>query len=210
MKKYLPAFFLAFIIACGSNDKNENEKQPVSADTDKPGAPPGTGKPAKAMFDIPAAKIDYRQTGGPDEGTETLYFEDYGNTAVLVSNRKTKYEIINQAIIWKDGKSTMINHENKTVTTSPFRPKATEAPSIADLPEATRVSIGYEKLPDEMVAGKQCEVWQNKQLNVTYWLWNRIEMKISNMGVYTREAESIKQMDAIPAAILQIPPDYKK
>ncbi|MCB9056748.1 MAG: hypothetical protein H6549_12915 [Chitinophagales bacterium] len=76
--------------------------------------------------------------------------------------------------------------------------------------ESSRNTAGYEKLADETVAGKNCEVWYNKAINVKYWLWNKIEMKIENMGAYTREAVSAEEISSIPTEVMNIPGDYKQ
>lgn len=208
--RLLSAVIALLMLSCGgANEKNNDTISDAKEESDSPKSE-STTKSSMGLFDIKAAKIEFKQTGGPDEGMETLYFDDYGNTAVLVSDRQTKYEKINQTIIWKDGKSTMINHEKKTVMTSPFRPKVTEPPSIADLSESSRKTAGYEKLPDETVAGKNCEVWFNKAINVKYWLWKKIEMKIENMGVYTREAVAAEEIASIPTEVMTIPEDYKQ
>jgi hypothetical protein len=116
----------------------------------------------------------------------------------------------NQTSIWKDGKTTLINHETKKVSTSPFRVKDSEAPAIAETSDNSKKTVGYEKLPDETVAGKTCEVWYNKQLNVKYYLWNKIDLKLENMGVYTKEATSVEEISSIPAEVMEIPKDYQQ
>lgn len=198
------------ILSCGgANEKKNDTSVELNEKSDSPKME-STTKSAMGLFNIKAAKVEFKETGGPTEGTETLYFDDFGNTAVLISDKQSKYEKTNQTIIWKDGKSTMINHEKKTVMSSPFRPKVTEPPSIADLSESSRNTAGYEKLADETVAGKNCEVWYNKAINVKYWLWNKIEMKIENMGAYTREAVSAEEISSIPTEVMNIPGDYKQ
>ena len=162
------------------------------------------------IFDIKSAKIVFKYTGGPETGAETLYFDDYGNIAVLIVNKKTKFTKNNQTMIWKDKQTIMINHETKTVSKSPFRPKDTEPPGIAGITNDTRKSIGYEKLNDETIAGKTCEVWFNAKQNIKYWLWKKLDLKLENQGVYTKEATSVEEISGIPASLMVIPKDYKQ
>lgn len=204
--------FLSFsilMIGCGDNKSNSEKDKTVdskkeSADQKK------ESKPANAMFGIKAAKIIFNYTGGPETGTETLYWDEYGSVAVLEVDKKNSFGTIRQTIIWSDKKSTIIDHEKKTVATSSFRPKATEPPSIADTDENTRKNIGYEKLADETVAGKNCEVWFNAKQNIKYWLWNKIDLKLENQGAYTKEASSVEEINEIPASVMAIPGDYKQ
>jgi hypothetical protein len=205
--------FTAILIltpGCGQNDNSSKEKM-----SDKPAAETTTGKktegiPANAMFGIKAAKIVYNYTDGQETGTETLYFDDYGAVAVMVVDRKSKYSTVKQTVIWKDRKSTIINHENKTVVKSSFRPKATEPPAIADTDEQTRKNIGYEKLADETIAGKTCEVWFNAKQNFKYCLWNKIALKEALGKSIMREATLAEEISEIPASMMEIPKDYKQ
>jgi hypothetical protein len=208
--KFLTAFiFTAALMACGQNDNTGKKEEATGTSTEPTAEKKEVSKPAKTIFDIRAAKIVFNYTG-PESGTETLYFDEYGERAVLVVDKKSKYSVTRQTIIWKDKKSTIINHENKTVATSPFRPKATEPPGIADADEKTRNNIGYQKQPDETVAGKTCEVWFNAKQNIKYWLWNKLDLKIQNQGVYTKEANSAEEISSIPETLFEIPKDYKQ
>ncbi|HLG41007.1 MAG TPA: hypothetical protein VI461_15105 [Chitinophagaceae bacterium] len=189
-KLLLPAIFLAIVSCAQNNNKNV--------------------KPPKNIFDIKAAKIVFNYTGGPETGTETLYFDDYGNTAVLVVNKKNAFGPVNQTITWKDKKGQIIDHTKKTVSKSFFRAKATEPPGIADIDDKTKNNIGYEKLADATIAGKACHVWFNKKLNIKYFLWNKLDLKLENQGVYTKEATSAEVITEIPASLMEIPKDYKQ
>lgn len=206
LKNLIPVTLLV-LISCGQNDKSEiketNDKPKNETETPK-------NRPAKALFDIKAAKIVYNYTDGQETGTETLYFDDYGAVAVMVVDRKSKYSVVNQTTIWKDKKSTIINHENKTVAKLSFRPKATEPPAIADTDEKTRKNIGYEKLADETIAGKTCEVWFNAKQNFKYCLWNKVALKEALGTSIVREASTVEEIAEIPAAVMEIPKGYKQ
>ena len=190
------------------NDISETPGQNEAADSN-PETPLHT-KQAPAMYDIKAAKIVFNCTGGPEVGTETLYFDDYGTRAVLVVDKKHRFGRNNQTSIWQDKKTTMINHETRTVTTSPFRVKATEAPGIADLSAAGRNGIGYEKMPDKIIAGKTCEVWYNAKQNFKYYLWKKIGLKEEFGKDYIKEAISVDEIAAIPPSVMVVPDDYKQ
>jgi len=194
---------------CGQNDGSDKKEKSETGATQTSSEKKNDNNNGKHIFDIKAAKIVFNYTGGPETGTETLYFDDYGEVAVIAIDKKTKFGRTNQTIIWKDKNSNIIDHEKKIVSKSAFRPKATEPPSIADVSTDTRKSIGYEKMADETIAGKPCEVWFNAKQNIKYWLWNKIDLKLANQGVYTKEATSVEEISAIPASVMEVPKDYK-
>lgn len=209
IKLMLPVIWL-LAMNCGQNDNSGKKETPDKNTSEtKPDENPET-KPAGAMFGIKAAKIVYNYTDGQEAGIETLYFDDYGAVAVMTVDRKSKYSTVNQTVIWKDKKSTIINHENKTVAKSSFRPKSTEPPAIADVDEKTRKNIGYEKLADETIAGKTCEVWFNAKQNFKYCLWKKIALKEALGTSIVREAISAEEISEIPASVMEIPKDYKQ
>lgn len=207
-KHILPGI-LFFVISCGQqgDKKDQSSKERKTESSDKTSV--AENGPANQIFGIKAAKVVFNYTGAPMyAGTETLYFDDYGHTAVLITERGSGFSRTHQTSIWKNGKSTLINHETKKVASSPFRVKDSEPPSIADIPDATKKSIGYEKLPDETIAQKTCEVWYNAQQNIKYWLWKKIDLKMENQGEYTKEAVSVEEISSIPPSVMEIPKDY--
>ncbi len=201
---------LIIIHGCGQSDKSGKKEQPGDKETTVPVVKNTSTKPEKAIFDIKAAKIVFKFTGAVEEGTETLYFDDYGSIAVFETDKKSKFGNTKQTTIWQDKKSIIIDHEKKIISKTSFRPKATEAPLLADIPEAARKGINYEKLPSETVAGKTCEVWFNEKNNIKYWLWNKIDLKMQMQKAYVREAISVEEISAIPASVMEIPKDYKQ
>lgn len=201
---------LIILIGCGQSDKSDKKEQPENKESAIQETMKTITKPEKAVFDIKAAKIVFKFTGAMEEGTETLYFDDYGNIAVFETDKKSKFGNSRQTTIWQDKKSIIIDHEKKIISKSAFRPKATEAPSLADIPEAARKGINYEKLPSETIAGKTCEVWYNAKNNIKYWLWNKIDLKMQMQKAYVREAISVEEISDIPASVMEIPKDYKQ
>ncbi len=212
-KLFLPGIFL-LTISCGGNDsKTESDKTAVPEKKEAADKKMETSSSSndKHLFDIKAAKIVYQFTGKPlYAGDETFYFDDYGNIAVLIMDKGSNLNRNHTTSIWKDKKTTLVNHETKKVATSPFRVKETEPPGIADISDASRKGIGYEKMPDETVAGKTCEVWYNKKMNIKYYLWKKIELKLENQGVYVKEATSVEEISGIPSEVMKIPDGYNQ
>ncbi len=208
LKFFILAVFI-IVLGCGGGEKSgkKEKREPGIKETSSKDEGVKTGK---QIFDIKAVKIVFNYTGGPETGTETLYFDDFGEVAVLIVDKKSKYSVINQTTIWKDNKSTIIDHEKKTVAKSSFRPKDTEPPSLAGTDEQTRKNIGYEKLPDETIAGKTCEVWFNAKQNFKYCLWNKIGLKEVLGTSINKEATAVEEIAEIPASVKEIPKDYKQ
>jgi len=209
--KLLLSGILFLALSCSENkSKTENDNTKATEEKENPETKKESSSDVKPLFGIKAAKIVFNYTGGAEQGTETFYFDDYGAVAVLVIDKKSKYTVNNQTIIWKDKKSTLINHDTKKVANSPFRPKDTEPPGIADISASSRNGIGYEKIADKTIAGKNCEVWFNKKMNIKYYLWNKIDLKLENQGVYVKEATSVEEISAIPASLFEIPGSYNQ
>lgn len=206
-------FFLPLVVflltACGDNANagKKNDSGNPAAETVQDTKE--KSKPDKTIFDIKAAKIVFNYTG-PETGTETLFFDDYGNVAVLLTDMKSKYSVNKQTVIWKDKRSTIINHEKKTAVKSGFRPKSTEPPGIAELDEKTRNNIGYKKLANETIAGKSCEVWFNAKQNFKYCLWKKIALKEELGTSINKVAISVEEISEIPASVMEVPKDYKQ
>ncbi len=207
---FLPVIIL-IAIGCGSNDSKPDDQDKIdNSKVEKKEALTDNARNSNHIFNIKTAKIVFKYTGGMETGTETLYFDDYGGIAVLVVDKKSKYSITNQTTIWKDKKSTIIDHEKKIISNSPFRPKSTEPPALADTDEQTRKNIGYEKMADETIAGKPCEVWFNAKQNFKYSLWNKIGLKEVLGTSINKEATSVEEITEIPVSVMEIPKDYKQ
>lgn len=216
MKHLNKCLWMAVLLfACTSSSKEEN-KTTNDSQTVTPAAKSIAPRSPKAgEYAIKAAKVMYEYTDRYTTGTETLYFDEFGDIAVLDIDKKNKFGTTKQTIIWKDKKSTILDHIKKTVVTSSFRSKDSEPPTIALISEENRKGVGYEKLDNEEVAGKSCMVYYHKKIDVKYWLWSNIEMKIVNNAMgkqigLTRAAKSIEEIKEIPVSILKIPADYTK
>ncbi|MDZ7846415.1 MAG: hypothetical protein U5L96_06430 [Owenweeksia sp.] len=163
------------------------------------------------LFTIKAARITYEYSG-MTKGTDILYFDDYGETVVLIQNRPSEIYGGTKTIIYRDGRTTIINHDRKNAAKSAFRPKDTEPPSIATA--SNRESEGYEKLPNESIAGRECEVYHNNTINAKYWLWNNIDLRLENYSLgnngYIKSATNVQIISAIPTELFLIPEGYEK
>lgn len=175
----------------------------VNLDMDKP-------------FKFKSAKIEYNVEGGKlFAGKETFYIDDYGKTVVVVIDKPGMMgQKEHKTIIWKDDKTTEIDHAKKTWQSYKIRQKITEPPVIAYSNETQRKQGGYVKQSNEKVAGNDCEVYKHAKNDVTYWLWKGIDLKIRNYSLgkngYIRTATSVSEGVSIPASVLKVPASYTK
>jgi len=164
------------------------------------------------VFKLKACKITYEYSG-ITEGSDVFYFDEYGKTALIEQTRK-EFGGTKKTIIWKDGKSTIIDHTKKTVAQSPFRSKDTEPPTIVYVNEKQRETEGYVKLKNETIAGKDCEVYEHTKMKVKYWLWNNIDLRLDNYALgktgYVKKAIKVEEVNSIPVELLIIPSGYEK
>ncbi len=165
----------------------------------------------KKFFQTKSAKIDFVYSG-IFEGKETFYFDDWGNTVVIVEDKTEFGNPVKQTVIWMDEQATIYKDDEKTLWQGRMRPKGTEPPAVAGIAESQLSLVGYQRMPDEEIAGKRCTVYENSGLNVKYWLWQGIDLKIINRSVgkagYVREAVSVVENAGIPEDLLAIPEEY--
>lgn len=204
---------ISAIFSCGSDSAQEEKPaQPENQET-KSSKKEDSNQNLKKFFQVKSAKIEYTYSGA-FEGKETFYFDNWGNTVVMVQDMKEFGNEVKQTTIWKDNQTTIYKHNDpeKKAWEGRMRPKATEPPAAARLSEAQLKSVGYEKLADETIAGKTCTVYENKNLKVKYWLWNSVELKIINHSVggqgYEREAVKVEENAGIPESLLVLPEGY--
>ncbi|MBC7864087.1 MAG: hypothetical protein IAF38_14015 [Bacteroidia bacterium] len=188
---------------------NPNVKAPEKKET--PASTNAVIKAPSGSFKIKACKITYEYSG-IITGTDVFYFDDYGKVAVLEQNRKEFGSTTKKTLIWKDGKTLIVDHDKKEAVKSPFRPKDTEPPTIAYVSEQQR-KTSYEKLENETIAGKSCEVYNGTAVKAKYWLWNDIDLRLENYALgkmgYTKNAVKVEEISAIPAELLVAPEGYK-
>lgn len=168
------------------------------------------------VYKFKSAKIEFTTTGHKlYAGKETYYIDDYGKTVIIITDKPGAYEPEHTTMIWKDGKTTMLNHNTKKYYQTPVRTKSSEPPTIAYSNETQRKQGGYTKKTNEKVAGKDCDVYEHTKMKVTYYLWKNIDLKLVNYALggdigYTREATSVEESITIPASLFTIPEGYKK
>ncbi|MCB9045463.1 MAG: hypothetical protein H6550_04905 [Chitinophagales bacterium] len=163
-----------------------------------------------------SAKIEFLYTGTKaKEGKEVMFIEDHGRTVVIVTD-KEDIDGPNAitTVIWKDNKTTEIDHKNKTWKTYTDRALVTE-PLIAGYgTEAQRKEAGYTAQGEHVLAGKTCSIYEHVSTHLSYWVWKgfvlRVIYKPDGAEGYQKIATAVYENISIPASITNIPGDYKK
>jgi|GEM_PF-5621855 len=163
-----------------------------------------------------SVKIEYLYTGSKEaEGREILFIGDEGNTVVVISDKKDAKGLKEvKATIWKDNKTTYIDHKNKTWKTSSSRDENTKPQAIGYSTDAQRKLDGYVNTGKHVLAGKDCMVYEHPGKNISYWLWKGAILKTAYTPLgtngYQKIATAVYENADIPPSVMDIPAGYKK
>jgi hypothetical protein len=170
----LATIFTFIFISCGDNSKNDNQN-------------PENGKKSnfQKRYGVKSGIIEY-DLSGVQEGTKTLYFDDWGmrqaeyTRSVISVSGYTK--AVNLVTIIDGEYQYTINLDQKTGT-------KTRNPIIKDMEtlkyekgfnefgEQMILKMGAEKVGSENFLGKNCDVYEIKKSNTKLWVWNWITLK---------------------------------
>jgi hypothetical protein len=164
--------------------------------------------------ELKSAVITYK-VSGMNNGTETVYIDDWGRREAIYKKFTTKMMGIDiernfMTLITENGKwvynidfnsRTAIKMNNKGF-------KALQGNSGSNMD----VAIGATKIGTEEILGKICDVWKKNYPYSMAWIWKGIALKkdheVAAMGVLT-EATEIRENVSIPEDKLTIPADVK-
>lgn len=177
----------------------------------KPEGAPAAPRPPPYEFE--SAKIVFKFTGA-FEGTDVLHVAGSGNTLVLEQDKKILTRERKTAI-WKDGRTTVVDHDAKRVFKSPLKIADMDL-SVRHANDDTLKLVGLLRKGTEAVAGRECVLYEKKDGDQLWrsWRWKGIELKIemkNHLGLsYVKEAVSVEEGVAIPEALFKIPEDYQQ
>ena len=164
--------------------------------------------------ELKSAIIKYK-VSGMNNGTETVYIDDWGRREAIYKKFTTKMMGIDlernfMTLITENGKwvynidlnsKTAIRMDNKGF-------KALQGNSGSNMD----VAIGAVKVGTEEILGKTCDVWKKSYPYSMAWMWKGIALRkdqdVAAMGVIT-EAIEIQENVSIPEDKLAIPSDAK-
>ncbi len=176
-----------------------------------------TGEIAGASKRYPRLKsaiIKYK-VSGMNNGTETVYIDDWGRREAIYKKFTTKMMGIDiernfMTLITDNGKWIYnIDLNSRTaIKMDKAGFKALQGNSSGNMD----VAIGAMKTGTEEVLGKVCDVWKKGYPYSMAWIWKGVALKkdqeVAAMGVLT-EATEIQENISIPEDKLIIPSDVK-
>lgn len=164
--------------------------------------------------ELKSAIIKYK-VSGMNNGTETVYIDDWGRREAIYKKFTTKLMGIDiernfMTLIAENGKWVYnIDLNSRTaIRMSNAGFKALQGNSGSNMD----VAIGAMKIGTEEILGRVCDVWQKSYPYSKAWMWKGIALKkdqdVAAMGVIT-EATEIQENISIPEDKLIIPSDVK-
>lgn len=154
---------------------------------------------------------------GMQVGTSTLYFDNYGMQEASYENAVMEMMGIRQeteSVNYLDG-YWQYNWDKKNNTATKIKNTAlaniVENAEDGDLHEAgleMLKAMGGEKIGNENILGKPCDIWEVKQMGTKIWVWKGVTLKsVTNMMGFTmiREAKSFEADASVPPEKLSLP-----
>jgi hypothetical protein len=164
--------------------------------------------------ELKSAIIKYK-VSGMNNGTETVYIDDWGRREAIYKKFTSKMMGIDlernfMTLITENGK-WVYNIDLKSKTAIRMDNKGFKALQ-GDSGSNMDVAIGAVKVGTEEILGKTCDVWEKSHPHSMAWMWKGIALKkdqdVATMGVVT-EAIEIQENVSIPKDKLIIPSDVK-
>ena len=164
--------------------------------------------------ELKSAIIKYK-VSGMNNGTETVYIDDWGRSEAIYKKFTTKLMGIDikrnfMTLITENGKWVYNIDLNSRIAIRMNNAgfKALQGNSGGNMD----VAIGAVKIGTEEILGKVCDVWEKSYPYSRAWMWKGIALKkdqdVAAMGVVT-EAIEIQENISIPEDKLIIPSDVK-
>jgi hypothetical protein len=209
MKKiFLYSFTLLFtilLISCGENSKDESQ----NLNKDK------TSKFQK-RYGVKSGIIEY-ELSGSQEGTKTLYFDDWGmrqaeyTRSVLTVNKFSKpLNIIN--II--DGEYQYMINADQNSGTKTRNPIIKAIQDLKDqkgfneFGEQMLLKMGAEKVGNENFLGKDCDIYAIGNTGTKLWVWQWITLKSETKSGGLDISLTAKKIDvdaSVPSSKFNLP-----
>ncbi len=151
----------------------------------------GNGSDAKMKrYGVKQACIEYTVSGDMQSGTEVLYFDHWGA-------REAKYEMKtikvgpmkteeNKVTYMEGSMAYTVNLKDNTGSKmeNPML-KGFEGQDLSEVGEKMMKQMGGKKIGSEKFLGKQCDIWEIKQMGTKSWVWKGVPMKteLNMMGM---------------------------
>lgn len=170
-------------------------------------------------YQIKSGIVEYKITGS-QQGTQTLYFDNWGLLTAEFMDITTKMMGMTMKsstlnLTDKDWTYNInLDEKNGTKISNKELQELLNSTNKKDLEELGRKmmeKMGGRKLGNETFMGRDCEVWEISKLNTKVWLYKYIPLKtISNIvGEIVIEATKIEENVSVPAEKFLVPEGIK-
>jgi hypothetical protein len=207
MKKFL--FILLIVLTVVSCKNKTTDKSQTSEVKDQA---PQITVTTKGKYSVKSGIVDYKIEMMGMKGTETLYFDSYGNTEaniIVLDVMGTKSQTVT---ITKEGTVFNFDPEKKTGSKTPLMTSANV--DFENLTDEVIKQWNLKKEGKENVLGKECDKFsmdnQTMRMKGNYWVWKgvalRVDATISTVKMLM-DATTFQENVNIPAEKFSIPSD---
>jgi len=172
--------------------------------------PASYGQKNKSVFYYPvkSAIVEYVYSGATT-GTESYYMDNNGRLSARYSQLSTKSfgstTKTNQLVIQKDSIIYTIDLDKKTGVKQTFQISEKDMEKWAKTADSVYTDLGFKKTGEEVLLGKQCEIWEGMSSKV--WVWKNLAIKTETnlFGKHIMEATKVEIDVSIPKSKFAIP-----
>ncbi|MBK7631780.1 MAG: hypothetical protein IPJ23_13960 [Ignavibacteriales bacterium] len=197
-------FALTFA-SCGDNSKDSSDNSQTKSSSD-----------FQKRYGIKSGVIEYIITGS-QEGTKTLYFDDWGmrqaeyTRSVLSVGGFTKSLNLVNIIDGEYQYMINIDQNSGTKTRNPILKSIEDLKNqkgFNEFGEQMLLSDGYNKVGSDEFLGKNCDIYEMKNIGTKIWVWKWLTLKSETQsgGINrTVAATRINEDGSVPASKFKIP-----
>lgn len=161
-------------------------------------------------YGIKSGVIEYELTGA-QSGKEVVYFDDWGFREAKYTETELSFggfsQKINSLTIMEGNMIYNIDLSTNTGTkieNSMF--EGLEGEDMEQIGEKMMEQMGGEKTGTETVLGKECDLWEIKQMGSKTWVWKSIPLKTEvNMGMQMNIVATSISEESVSAEKFKIP-----
>ena len=174
---------------------------------------------AAKRYQLKSGIVEYEYTGANVSGTETLYFENYGEKEARYSQQKISFMGVKQNVenvSYVDGQWAY-SYDPKTKEASRINYEKMMQSMMGekravDYSDEMLEAMGAAKVGTEKLLGKNCNIYEMKDFGTRVWVWKGVALKTKmdfmNMQS-TVIAKSFKENAKIDSAKVTLPSDAK-
>jgi hypothetical protein len=207
MKKLFILLLIAMIaMSCKNKTSDKSQASEVKAQT------PAATITTKGKYSVKSGIVEYKINMAGMAGTQTLYFDDYGNTEaniIVMDFMGTKSQTVT---ITKDGTVYNFDEEKKTGSKTPVMTRANI--NFEDLTDEVKKEWNLKKEGKENILGRDCDKFsmenQSFSMKGLYWVCKGVALKVDAMMSTAKilmDATNFQENVSVPAEKFEVPAD---